>query len=84
VRVSHISMRTFFSLAALLVVFAIVALLARKQLSSVAVPDVPATGAAGAPSSVPAPPRGTPQQQLDQFRQGLNDALQQPPRKIDE
>lgn len=75
-------MRMLFSLAALLAVIAAVALLVKKQLSAVTVPSV-SPPAAESPAQTP-PLRGTPQQQLDQFRQGLNEALQQPPRKIDE
>jgi cytochrome c-type biogenesis protein CcmH/NrfG len=76
-------MRTLFSLAALLAVLAVVALLATKQLSAATLPSVPPP-AAESPAQTPPPLRGTPQQQLDQFRQGLNEALQQAPRKIDE
>lgn len=72
-------MRVLFSLAAVLAALALVAVLAKKQLTQVALPASPA---AETPAS--AAPRGTPSQQLEQFRQGLDQALQQPARKVDE
>lgn len=72
-------MRVLFSLAAVLAVLALVAVLAKKQLTQVALPAPPA---AETPASTA--PRGTPSQRLEQFRQGLDQALQQPARKVDE
>lgn len=72
-------MRVLFSLAAVLAALAFVAVLAKKQLTQVALPASPV---AETPAS--APTRGTPSQQLEQFRQGLDQALQQPARKVDE
>jgi hypothetical protein len=66
-------MRVIFGALSLLIVVAIVALLAKKQL-----------GAAVAPASGPASaagvtvPSGTPQQQVQQFKQSVEGALNQP------
>ncbi|WP_033371608.1 MULTISPECIES: hypothetical protein [Caldimonas] len=73
-------MRILFSLAAVLIVLAVLAVLAKQQLSSVTLPAAPA----GPSSAASAPLRGSPSQQLEQFRQGLDQALQQPARKVDE
>lgn len=72
-------MRVLFSLAAVLAVLALVAVLAKKQLTQVALPAPPA-----APTPASVAPQGTPSQQLEQFRRGLDQALQQPARKVDE
>lgn len=65
-------MRIVFGTLGLLVVVAIVGLLAKKQLHS-AVPPTPAATVEGV-----ATPTGTPKQQLDQFRQSVESAVQQP------
>lgn len=63
-------MKAVFSIVGLLVVVAIVGLIARKQLTAGVAP-APA-GAAGV--SVPT---GTPQQQVQQFQQAVQGAMQQ-------
>jgi hypothetical protein len=65
-------MRGIFSVLGLLVVVLIVGLLAKKQLSSGVAP----TTAAGAPPGVTVP-TGTPKQQVDQFQQAVQGAMQQ-------
>ena len=66
-------MRAIFSVLGLLVVVAIVGMLAKKQLSSGVAPAVSANAPAGV--SVPA---GTPKQQVQQFEQAVQGAMQQP------
>jgi hypothetical protein len=65
-------MRAIFGVLSLLVVVAIVGVLAKKQLGAVTAP--PVTAAPGAPPA----PAGTPRQQVEQFKQGLDATLQQP------
>ena len=64
-------MRAIFSVLGLLIVVAIVGMVAKKQLSSGVAPAV--AGNAGV--SVPA---GTPKQQVQQFEQAVQGAMQQP------
>lgn len=64
-------MKALFGLAGLLVVLAIVGVLAKKQLGAVT-----ATPAGGAAASVAAP-AATPKQQVEQFKQGVDAAVQQ-------
>jgi hypothetical protein len=59
----------------LLIVLAVIGVLAKKQLTVVAPAATPAA-AAGVPGM--AAPTGTPQQQVQQFRQAAEKALQQP------
>jgi hypothetical protein len=67
-------MRAIFGVLSLLIVVAIVGMLAKKQLASgtapAAGPGLPATGVAM--------PAGTPQQQVQQFQQAVQGAMQQP------
>lgn len=67
-------MRAIFGVLSLLIVVAIVGMLAKKQLASgtapVAGPGLPAAGVAV--------PSGTPQQQVQQFQQAVQGAMQQP------
>ncbi|MBG9386950.1 hypothetical protein [Caenimonas aquaedulcis] len=67
-------MRIVFGVLSLLVVVAIVGVLAKKQLGAVAPAAPPA--AAAAPGSMPAL-SGTPQQQVQQFQQAVQGAVQQ-------
>lgn len=67
-------MRALFGVLSLLAVVVIVALLARKQLSSVAAPPVAGSGPPATGVAAPA----TPQQQVEQFKQAVEGALQQP------
>ena len=64
-------MKAMFGLAGLLVVLAIVGVLAKKQLG--AVTATPAGAATGAPTG----PAATPKQQVEQFKQGVEAAVQQ-------
>ena len=79
-------MRALFSIAALLIVVAIVALVARQQLASVKVPEL----AASSPGQTAAGPAGSPaarqnvQQQLDQLKKELDTAAQQSTRRLEE
>jgi hypothetical protein len=67
-------MRIVFSVLSLLVVVAVIGILAKKQLGGPAPVVIPAS--AGAPSGPVL--TGTPQQQVQQFRQAAEKALQQP------
>jgi Na+-transporting methylmalonyl-CoA/oxaloacetate decarboxylase gamma subunit len=67
-------MRILFSVLSLLVVVAVIGILAKKQLGGSAPVAVPAS--AGAPSGTPVL-TGTPQQQVQQFRQAAEQAVQQ-------
>ena len=67
-------MRAIFGILGLVVVVAIVGLLAKKQLTSVAVPSVPIT----VPGAPPPTPGATTKQQMDSLKQGLESTLQQP------
>lgn len=66
-------MRAIFGVLSLLVVVAIVGILAKKQLSSVA----PVASPPAAPDGTMAQPAGTPQQQVQQFKQAVESSLQQ-------
>jgi hypothetical protein len=71
-------MRVVFGVLSLLIVVAIVGVLAKKQLGSM-------SGAGTAPvesSSGVALPTGTPQQQVQQFKQAAEAAAQQAPRTV--
>lgn len=67
-------MRIVFGVLSLLVVVAVIGILTKKQLGAVAPVAAPAT--AGAPAGMAAP-TGTPQQQVQQFRQAAEGAMQQ-------
>ena len=67
-------MRIVFGVLSLLVVVAVIGVLAKKQLGAMAPGAAPA--AVGASAGM-APPVGTPQQQVQQFRQAAESALQQ-------
>jgi hypothetical protein len=67
-------MRIVFGVLSLLVVVAIVGFLAKKQLRAIA--PVAGPPAVAAPGSM-APPTGTPQQQVQQFQQAVQGAVQQ-------
>jgi uncharacterized membrane protein len=66
-------MRMIFGVLGLLIVVAIVGVVAKKQLTSVSAPAA-ATSGAGEGVSVPT---GTPKQQVDQFKQSVESAMQQ-------
>jgi len=66
-------MRAIFSVLGLLVVVAIVGLLAKKQLSAGVAPATPANAPAGV-----VVPAGTPRQQVQQFEQAVQGAMQAP------
>jgi Na+-transporting methylmalonyl-CoA/oxaloacetate decarboxylase gamma subunit len=66
-------MRAVFGVLSLLVVVAIVGMLVRKQLAPVASPPP----SAGAASETMARPAGTPQQQVQQYQQAVQGAMQQ-------
>lgn len=65
-------MRAVFSLLGLLLVVALVGVLAKKQLSSGVAPAASADPPVGV-----AAPAGTPKQQLQQFEQAVQGAMQQ-------
>ena len=67
-------MRIVFSVLSLLVVVAIIGVLAKKQLGGATPAAAPA--ATGAPAGTPVL-TGTPQQQVQQFRQAAEAAVQQ-------
>lgn len=62
-------MRAIFTVAGLLVVLAIVGVLAKKQLSAGVAPAMPGVEAGAAPA--------TPQQQVQQFNNAVEKAMQQ-------
>lgn len=63
-------MRVIFGVLSLLIVVAVIGMLAKKQLGAVA-------PAAASPAGTMAAPAGTAQQQVQQFRQALDGAMQQ-------
>jgi len=65
-------MRIVFGALSLLVVLAIVGVLAKKQLGAAAPSAATATSTQGVTA-----PTGTPKQQVDQFKQSVDKALQQ-------
>lgn len=74
-------MRVIFGVLSLLVVVAIVGVLAKKQLGAVA----PVAGPpAAAERGTMAAPTGTPQQQVKQFQQAVQGAMEQPRQIPDE
>lgn len=66
-------MRIVFGVLGLLITMAIVGMLVKKQMSAGVAPPVPVVQ--GAPVIAPG---ATPQQQVDQFKQAAEAALQQP------
>jgi hypothetical protein len=68
-------MRAVFSVLGLLIVVAVIGVLAKKQLGSVAGPALPAV--TGIPATAGAPP-ATPQQTVKQFQQAVESQMQQP------
>lgn len=68
-------MRAVFGVLSLLIVVAIVGILARKQLGAITPAAVPAS--TRAPEGAMARPAGTPQQQVQQFQQAVQGAMQQ-------
>lgn len=69
-------MRALFSVLGLLLVVAVIGLLAKKQLSSVAAPPV-GPAIPGSTATVDAKP-ATPQQTVQQFQQAVQGQMQQP------
>lgn len=67
-------MRAIFSILGLLIVVAIVGLVAKKQLTAGVAPAPAATAAAAAGVTVPT---GTPKQQIEQFQNAVQGAMQQ-------
>jgi hypothetical protein len=68
-------MRVAFGVLSLLIVVAIVGMLARKQLGAIA--PVAAPVSAGPPAGGMAVPAGTPRQQVQQYQQAVEGAMQQ-------
>jgi hypothetical protein len=71
-------MRIVFSALSLLIVMAVIGILAKKQLVVAGPVAAPAASASAAPSGMAAP-TGTPQQQVQQFRQAAENAMQARP-----
>lgn len=67
-------MRMLFGVLSLLVVVAVIGVLAKKQLGAVTAPP---PGLPGAAVGASAPARVTPQQQVQQFQQAVEGAMQQ-------
>jgi hypothetical protein len=83
IRFRGLKMKSMFSLVGLLLVLAIVGVLFKRQTAPVAHPPQ-ATGAqhnTATPSTpaLPTPPSGTPQQQVDQVKKALDQAVQSRP-----
>lgn len=68
-------MRVVFGVLSLLVVVAVIGLLAKKQLGAIAPVAQPAS--VSVPEGTMAAPTGTPQQQVQQFQQAVQGAMQQ-------
>ncbi len=68
-------MRALFGALSLLIVVAVIGLLAKKQLGSMAGPPALPTAAGTAPAAVAAP--ATPQQTVQQFQQAVQGQMQQ-------
>ena len=66
-------MRVVFGVLSLLIVVAIIGILAKKQLSSIAPAAAPAPAADGSMAA----PTGTPKQQVQQFKQAVDAQMQQ-------
>ena len=73
-------MRIIFGVLSLLVVVAIVGVLAKKQLN----PGAPRAASTASEAGTVAPLTGTPQQQVQQFKQAVQGAMDQQPRQIPE
>lgn len=69
-------MRAIFSVLGLLIVVAIVGVLVKNQLGAGVAPAAPAAAGRTSPSGAPAL-TGTPQQQMEQFKNAAEGALQQ-------
>ncbi len=67
-------MRVIFGVLGLLVVVAVIGMLAKKQLGAVAPAAAPSAGVPAGPMAAPA---GNAQQQVQQFRQAVDGAMQQ-------
>ena len=65
-------MKAIFSVLGLLIVVAVIGVLAKKQLSAGVAPPTATQGVTA--------PSGTPQQQVKQFEQAVQGAMQQAPR----
>ena len=65
-------MKAIFSVLGLLIVVAVIGVLAKKQLSAGVAPPAATQGVTA--------PSGTPQQQVKQFEQAVQGAMQQAPR----
>jgi hypothetical protein len=70
-------MRAIFSILGLVIVVAIVGLVAKKQLGAGVAPTVAPGTAAAANAAGLAVPTGTPQQQIQQFQNAVQGAMQQ-------
>lgn len=68
-------MRALFGVLSLLIVVAVIGLLAKKQLGSMAGPPALPTPAGTAPAAAAAP--ATPQQTVQQFQQAVQGQMQQ-------
>jgi hypothetical protein len=71
-------MRAIFSLLGLVIVVAIVGIIAKKQLHAGVAPAPSPNTAAAANAAGVSVPTGTPQQQLQQFQNAVQGAMQQP------
>ncbi|MCW7541225.1 hypothetical protein OOT46_25780 [Aquabacterium sp. A7-Y] len=72
-------MRALFSVAALLVVLAVIGVLLKKQMAAVKVPSVTSSDPAASSSQ-----RLPPGEQMRQLQKDLDQAMQQAPRRIDD
>jgi Na+-transporting methylmalonyl-CoA/oxaloacetate decarboxylase gamma subunit len=68
-------MRIVFGVLSLLIVVAVIGILGKKQLTAIA--PVPAPASTGAPADSVAAPSGTPKQQVQQYKQAVEGAMQQ-------
>lgn len=75
-------MRAVFGVLSLLIVVLAVGVLVKKQLGAASSTPVPVTAPAAA--GAPVQPSGTPQQQVLQVQQAVQDALQRAPQRSEE
>lgn len=68
------TVRIVFGALSLLIVVALVGILAKKQLSAISPAPASSSGASGQAMAVPS---GTPKQQVQQFEQAVQGAMQQ-------
>ena len=75
-------MRALFSIAALIIVVAVIGVVAKKQLSAATVPSVAVSAEGQSPAGEGTQARRPAAEQLQQFQKNLDQAVQQAPRRL--